>query len=140
MGKLRFISYAVPGSAALFSALQSAMNNLGAASNRIRITKEVRHSLLAFLTLLNDLSNRPTYLAEIIPENPLFLGATDAAKPGMGGVFFDRTNSYIWRHAFPLEVQDRLVSTDRPHGTVTNSDLEHAGLLAQLAVDRKSVV
>ena len=31
-------------------------------------------------------------------------------------------------------VQDRLVSTDRPHGTVTNSDLEHAGLLAQLAV------
>ena len=58
----------------------------------------------------------------------------DAAKPGMGGVFFDRTNSYIWRHAFPLEVQNRLVSTDRPHGTVTNSDLEHAGLLAQLAV------
>ena len=89
MGKLRFISYAVPGSAALFSALQSAMN-LGAASNRIRITKEVRHSLLAFfLTLLNNLSNRPTYLAEIIPEDPLFLGATDAAKPGMGGVFFD---------------------------------------------------
>jgi len=133
MGKLRFISYAVPGSAALFSALQSAMN-LGAASNRIRITKEVRHSLLAFLTLLNDLSNRPTYLAEIIPEDPLFLGATDAAKPGMGGVFFDGTTSYLWRHAFPLAVQDRLVSTDRPHGTVTNSDLEHAGLLAQLAV------
>jgi len=79
MGKLRFISYAVPGSAALFSALQSAMN-LGAASNQIRITKEVRHSLLAFLTLLNDLSNRPTYLAEIIPEDPLFLGATDRLR------------------------------------------------------------
>jgi len=133
MGKLRFISYAVPGSAALFSALQSAMN-LGAVSNRIRITKEVRHSLLAFLSLVDDLSNRPTYLAEIIPEDPLFLGATDAAKSGMGGVFFDRTNSYLWRHSFPLEVQNRLVSTNCPHGSVTNSDLEHAGLLAQLAV------
>ena len=52
----------------------------------------------------------------------------------MGGVFFDGTTSYLWRHAFPLEVQDRLVSTDCPNGTVTNSDLEHAGLLAQLAV------
>jgi len=128
----------VPGSAALFSALQSAMN-LGAASNRIRVTKEVRHNLLAFLSLVEDLSNRPTYLAEIIPEDPLFLGATDAAKSGMGGVFFDGTNSYLWRHAFLLEVQNQLVSTDRPHGSVTNSDLEHAGLLAQLVAVMASV-
>jgi len=61
MGKLQFISYAVPGSAALFSALQSAMN-LGAASNRIWVTKEVRHSLLAFLSLVNDLSKQPAHL------------------------------------------------------------------------------
>ena len=73
----------------LLGALQSAMN-LGAASNRIRITKEVRHSLLAFLTLLNDLSkNRPTYLAEIIPEDPLFLGATDRLKGALAVIDVD---------------------------------------------------
>ena len=33
---------------------------------------------------------------------------------------------------FPREVQERLVSTDNPNGTITNSDLEHTGMLGQL--------
>ena len=133
LGKLRFISYAVPGSAALFSCLQCAQN-LGRTSGRIRVIADVLSALSAFRLLVHDLGDRPTYLAEIVPENPILLGATDAAKQGMGGVFFTPDSaSYLWRHPFPHEVQRRLVSAAHPTGTVTNSDLEHAGLLAQLS-------
>ena len=63
------------------------------------------------------------------------MGATDAAKAGMGGVYWDHTGRpYLWRVPFPSDVQSRLVSTDNPTGSITNSDLEHAGLIAQLDV------
>ena len=53
----------------------------------------------------------------------------------MGGVYFDHTGQgYLWRHPFAADVQRNLVSTTNPEGTITNSDLEHAGLLGQLAL------
>ena len=51
---------------------------------------------------------------------------------GMGGTWLPATtNSNIdptlWRAQFPPEILAQLVSTDNPHGTITNSDLELAG-------------
>ena len=133
LGKLRFVSVAIPGSAGLFSALQWAQNQAG--NNRIRINAFVRSSLDAFGRLAASLCSRPTHLAELVPQQPSLLGATDAAKAGMGGIFFDADGQgYYWRHPFPQDIQDALVSVDNPHGHVTNSDLEHAGLLGQVDV------
>ena len=133
LGKLRFVSQAIPGSAGLFCALQLALNR--SSDGRIRITKALRHHVDAFASLAASLCHRPTHLAEIVPQEPTLLGATDAAKMGMGGVYFDADgNSFLWRQPFPQEVSSRLVSTDNPKGTVTNSDLEQAGLLAQLSL------
>jgi hypothetical protein len=68
-----------------------------------------------------------------MPQAPTLLGATNAAKHGMGGVYFDSAgNAFVWREPFPHAVQRRLVSHANPAGDVTNSDLEHAGLLAQV--------
>ena len=51
----------------------------------------------------------------------------------MGGVYFDHTGQgYLWRHPFSADIQRRLVSADNPTGSITNSDLEHAGLLGQV--------
>jgi hypothetical protein len=51
----------------------------------------------------------------------------------MGGVYFDSAgNAFVWRERFPHAVQRRLVSHSNPSGDVTNSNLEHAGLLAQV--------
>ena len=70
-----------------------------------------------------------------MPQEPTLLGATDAAKVGMGGVFFDHNSQgFVWRQPFPQEVQDRLVSASNPGGSITNSNLEHAGLLGQVDV------
>ena len=133
LGKLRFLSAAIPGSAGLFSALQLALNR--SSHGRIRVTKHLRAHIDAFAALAADLSRRPTHLAEIVPEEPMLLGATDAAKAGMGGVYYDaQGNCYVWRHPFDPAVQERLVSFDNPNGTITNSDLEQAGVLAQVSM------
>ena len=133
LGQLRFVAVAIPGSAGLFSALQLALNK--ASDARIRITRSLRQHVEAFASLAASLSQRPTQLAEIVPQEPSFLGATDAAKPGMGGIFYDADGQgYVWRHPFSRLVQDRLVSADNPSGTITNSDLEHAGVLAQTSL------
>ena len=131
LGRLRFVSVAIPGSAGLFSALQWAQNKAG--SNRVRINRFVRDSLDAFGRLATSLCHRPTRIAEIVPQEPTMLGATDAAKAGMGGIFYDPSGTpHVWRHPFPADVQRRLISADTPAGDITNSDLEHAALLAQV--------
>ena len=134
LGKLRFVSVAIPGSTGLFSALQWTQNQAG--NNRIRVNAFVRSSLDAFGRLAASLCARPTHLAELVPQQPSLLGATDAAKAGMGGIFFDADgHSYYWRHPFPRDIQDALVSVDNPQGHVTNSDLlEQAALLDQVEV------
>ena len=133
LGKLRFVSVAIPGSGGLFSALQWAQNQ--AKGNRVRINRFVRDSLSAFGRLAASLCQRPTYLAEIVPQAPTLLGATDAAKAGMGGIYFDaQGQGYVWRQPFPESVQRLLVSVDNPNGSVTNSDLEHAALLGQVDI------
>ena len=133
LGKLRFVSTAIPGSSGLFCALQLALNR--ASDGRIRITQSLRHHLNEFARLAADLRHRPTHLAEIVPQKPTYQGATDAAKAGMGGIFFDPSGQgYLWRYPFPLAVQERLVSADNPTGDVTNSDLEQAGQLGQASV------
>ena len=133
LGKLRFVAGAIPGAPGLFSVLQDALNT--SADGRIRVTRALKDHLYAFARLTASLSQRPTHLAEIVPQEPSFLGATDAAKPGMGGVYYDAEGQpYVWRVPFPSEVQSRLVSTDNPQGTITNSDLEHTGMLGQLCL------
>ena len=83
------------------------------------ITRNMRANIDAFACLAADLVARPTHLAEIVPEDPKCLGATDAAKPGMGGVYFlPEEGPCVWRLPFPKEVQRRLVSWENPKGDI----------------------
>jgi hypothetical protein len=133
LGRLRFVSTAISGSAGLLSALQVAQNRT--TDNRVRLSTFVHSNIDTFGRLAASLCSRPTHLAEIVPQLPTLLGATDAARAGMGGMYFDHTGQgYYWRHPFPPDVQADLVSAARPNGHVTNSDLEHAALIAQTDV------
>ena len=133
LGKIRWLAVAIPGSQGLLGALQLALNRC--TSNRIRINQELKDHIYELARLSSSLRERPTYLAEIVPQEPTLLGATDAAKVGMGGIFYDSKGSaYLWRHPFSPELQSRLVTEENPTGIDTNSDLEHAGLLAQVSL------
>ena len=35
----------------------------------------------------------------------------------------------LWRHRFPQDIVSDLVSSDNPHGSISNSDLELAGII-----------
>jgi hypothetical protein len=81
--------------------------------NRVRLTAFVRSNLDTFGHLAASLCTRPTHLVELVPQQPSLLGATDAARAGMGGMYFNhQARGYYWRYPFPADVQAALVSTD----------------------------
>lgn len=62
------------------------------------------------------------------PRESKHIEACDAAKVGMGSVWFTHDGrSLLWRKPFPADVRDQVVSMKNPQGQVTNSDLELAG-------------
>ena len=60
------------------------------------------------------------------------MGVKDASKHGVGGIILGegkRCTPTVFRYEWPPDIKASLVSFDNPHGTITNSDLEMAGLL-----------
>ena len=79
---------ALPGGQGMFSMLQDALTKRPASNNCIHLTQNIHDQLDDFRYLLSELSSRPTRIAEIIADKTEFIGAHDAAAPGMGGVWF----------------------------------------------------
>ena len=147
LGELRSMSLAIPGSVGCFSFLQEALKP---GLKRISLSPPVKDQLKDLLWLATSLKDRPTHLAEIVPTPPTYIGAVDAAKKGMGGVWFnmpvrlplsiqpqpaDRLQRpTLWRARFPPAVQEQLVSFENPTGSITNSDLELSGTIGHDAV------
>jgi hypothetical protein len=123
----------LPGSRGLFSTLQTAFQKPLAHGHRLRLDENVHDFLDDFRWLAKTLATRPTRIAEIIPSDPRTIGACDAAGSGMGGVHFVPGHSagsvrpIAWRHQFSSTVTAALVSSNNPHGSISNSDLELAG-------------
>ena len=151
LGELRSMALAIPGARGLFSLLQEAFRHEESTRPRLRLTRAAHGFLNDFRWLAQDLSARPTRIAELIPTKPSVVGACDAAGTGMGGVFFVPSHDgsiqpYLWRHAFPQAVQSQLVSFSQPNGSITNSDLElcgnvaHHDVIAQLADVRERTI
>eukprot|EP00536_Pseudo-nitzschia_multiseries_P019345 jgi/Psemu1/60207/gm1.60207_g len=136
LGELQSMALAIPGSIGLFSILQEAFRHQDPGRQRIRLTKRVHSFLRNFQWLANDLSNRPTSIAELVPDPfPATMGACDASGLGMGGIHFvplptGQIQPILWRHAFPKWVSSQLVTFDNPNGTINNSDHELAGSIA----------
>eukprot|EP00536_Pseudo-nitzschia_multiseries_P012239 jgi/Psemu1/31438/gm1.31438_g len=136
LGELQSMALAIPGSIGLFSILQEAFRHPDPGRQRLRLTKRVHSFLWEFQWLANDLSNRPTAIAELVPNPfPATMGACDASGAGMGGIHFvplpdGQIQPILWRHAFPKWVSSQLVIFDNPNGTINNSDLELAGSIA----------
>ena len=83
-------------------------------------------------TFLRDTISTPTKCKNLIHSWPDCIGITDASGHGLGGVIFGENAPVVptvFRMEWPLDIKNDIVSTDNPGGTITNSDLEMAGLL-----------
>ena len=140
LGELRSMSIALPGSRHLFSHMQHALTHR--TGSRISLKKGVHQSLADFQWILNDISSRPTRIAELIPMLSSAEGHHDASGLGAGGVWFPSPHlqprqgfdhrPLLWRLKWPQDIIDSLVSDTNPTGSISNSDLELAGGLLHL--------
>ena len=128
LGQLRSMMLAISGGAGLFSQLQYALTH--SRSKRVCLTTAARDHLNTLHLLALDVSRRPTRIAELFPVSAAHIvGATDAARHGMGGIAFFRNRAFVWRASFAKATQDQLASFDNPRGSITNSDLELAATI-----------
>ena len=82
LGELRSMVLGIPGGRGLLSQLQLVLQR--AKNHRIHIHREAQHQLLDLQLLAHDLANRPTRIAEVLPQQPTYVGCCDAAKAGHG--------------------------------------------------------
>ena len=104
LGELRSMVLGIPGGHGLFSQLQLVLRSRE--HHRVRIHQEARDQLLDLQWLADDLAARPTRIAEVVPAAPHYVGCSDAALSGMGGVWFPPSGGqghppYVWREPFP---------------------------------------
>ena len=74
----------------------------------------------------------PTRCKELVVGLPDYIGVKDASIHGVGGYIIgekDKCIPTVFRHPWPKDIQDDLVSERNPTGRITNSDLEMAGLV-----------
>lgn len=134
LGELRSMTLAIPGLRGFFSLLQEALRHVH--QKRIRLTSATHDFLDDIRWLVQSLHLRPTRFREVVPTPIRVAGTCDACQQGMGGVLFLPTpetdfQPLLWRSEFPPCIRDQLVSWSNPTGTITNSDLELAGTIAQ---------
>ena len=139
------MSLALPGARNMFSQMQNALSD--SPKTRVALTKGVHQALNDFRWMDENISSRPTRIAELIPLLSSAIGDHDASGSGAGGVWFPhqsldsrstgQENSpshapLLWRVEWPKDIIDSLVTNKNPSGTITNSDLELAGGLLHL--------
>ena len=84
--ELHIMVLAIPGGPEISSSLQDAISK-STSEVRIRLNQSVHYFLSNFCLLASQLDLRPTIISKIVPGEPDYLGAADAAGVGMGGVW-----------------------------------------------------
>ena len=84
VGELRSMILALPGGVGCLSWLQETLKT---ANKRVYLNQHFHDAIEDFKWLAEDISSRPTRLAEVVPEAPTLVGTVDASGTGMGGVW-----------------------------------------------------
>jgi hypothetical protein len=129
LGELQSMAMAISGAKFHFSLLQHA--TVSQHGTRIWLTSLIRNALQDWKSLLVHLSN-PISLHALVPKAPEFVMGCDASILGVGGWLWQPSHPhhiYVWRHPFPAQIQQQVVTAENPTGAINNSELELVGLL-----------
>jgi hypothetical protein len=94
--------------------------------------KALRQALILCRTLLRKSTTQPTRCKELVQAWPDYIGICNASSFGFGGVIVGENSECpptVVRMQWPKDITDNVKSDSNPKGTITNSDLEMAGLL-----------
>ena len=94
--------------------------------------KPLREAITDARVLLRESTSAPTRCRELVAGWPDFIGVVDASGQGVGGVVIGENlacTPTVFRMEWPDDIKAELVSWSNRTGSITNSDLEMAGLL-----------
>jgi hypothetical protein len=94
--------------------------------------KRVLNALKECRTFLHESISTPTKCNMLLTAWPDYVGIKDASKQGVGGIIIGENKAVpptVFRLQWPDDIKQNVVSKANPTGTITNSDLEMAGLL-----------
>ena len=94
--------------------------------------KQVKKALQECRLFLQHSITAPTKCANLVTAWPDYVGIKDASKQGVGGIVIGERKGApptVFRLEWPEDIRRDMVSEANPSGSITNSDLEMAGLL-----------
>ena len=101
-------------------------------------SKTALHAALHdFGILLRIVASCPLHCRELVTDTPGYIRFCDASALRAGGVWFAGAcplQPTVWRIPWPMPIHNDLVSFQNPSGTISNSDLEMAGMLLHYLV------
>ena len=103
----------------------------------IHSNSALQSALSDFGILLCIVASHPSHCCELIRDEPGYIGFCDASTLGAGGVWFAGAHPLqptVWRVPWPIPIRAALVSFQNPSSTISNSDLEMAGMLLHYLV------
>ena len=141
-GYLAHASIGIPKGQGLLSAIYKGLQRT---SEFVTITKEIKQCLMDWKFMIQLIESRPTSVLELVPEQPWFIGYTDASGTGAGGVWTDGTKQLqqpiVWRCKWPTDITNNIISDKNPKGSITINELELAGeLIAWLILEQISPI
>ena len=131
LSKLQHAFLTIPAGRGLLSPFYAI---LATAPKRVFLARNIdlRNAVVDCRTFLRETVSSPTLCRNLIAGYPDYVGITDASAHGIGGVIIGEskpTAPIVFRAQWPPDISASIVTEDNPTGTITNSDLELAGLL-----------
>jgi hypothetical protein len=94
--------------------------------------EDLQAAIKGMQTLLQQSTIKPTRCRKLVTGWPDFVGVKDASSHSVGGIIIRELSTCtptVFCFAWPNDVTKTIVSQANPSGTITNLDLEMAGLL-----------
>ena len=131
LAKLQHAFLTIPAGRGLLSPFYSV---IAAAPRFVFIHRNIplKNAVIDCRTFLHESIGKPTLCKNLVAAWPDYVGITDASAHGAGGIIIGENLGVpptVFRVQWPPEISTAIVSTENPHGSITNSDLEMAGLL-----------
>jgi hypothetical protein len=139
-GKLQHASFGIPGGSGLFSPIQVAMRGDPPV---ITLSTTLKQILADWRYIIHFMMKNPTSVLQLLAEYPAYVGYSDACGVGVGGIWtsgLTHIKPFVWKYEWPRDIQDTIISSTNPKGTLTINDLELAGtVLNWLALECQPV-